>query len=86
MLILEGKFGPHVKLSYRKRKSSEIMVYSELHGDQEGNGLFVGGRGQNKARVAERRGIGCFFFIVFFYFSFINVFSLDFFIFRVIYG
>ena len=44
------------------------MVYSELHVDQEGNGLFVGGRGQNKARVAERRGIGCFFSLFFFLF------------------
>ena len=44
------------------------MVYSELHGDQEGNGLFVGGRGQNKARVAEKRGIGCFISLFFKFF------------------
>ena len=60
----------------------------QLHGDQGGNGLFVGGRGQNKVRTAERRGIECTFSLVrifFFNFSFINVFLIDlFFIFDIL--
>ena len=40
MLILEGKFGSHVKLSYRKRKSSEILAHLNCMETREAMGYL----------------------------------------------